>query len=65
MTVNELADALDIPIQQVCRAVNNLYRYHWLYRRRKPCNYNIKGWIYGYKINCRGMEFLNYKKGMF
>ncbi len=61
MTVSELTDILDLSIQQISRAVNNLYRYHWLHRRRTPCNYNIKGWIYGYKINSRGMEYLKYK----
>ena len=61
MTVSELTDIIDLSIQQVSRAVNNLYRYHWLHRRRKPCNYNIKGWIYGYQINDRGMEYLKYK----
>ncbi len=64
MTVNELVGILDIYmfIQQVSMAVNNLYRYHWLHRKRIPCKYNIKGWVYGYRINDMGMEYVNYKK---
>lgn len=62
MTVNELADALNLSIQQVCRAVNNLYRYHWLHRRRTPCDCHAKGWVYEYSINQLGLDYLNYKE---
>ncbi len=62
MTVNELANLLDMSIQQVCRAVNRLYSYHWLYRRRIPCNYHSKGWVYGYSINQLGQDYLDYKE---
>ncbi|MCL4479666.1 MAG: MarR family transcriptional regulator [Deltaproteobacteria bacterium] len=64
MTVNELSDALDMSIQQTSRAVNNLFRYHWLYRKRIPCNHHAKGWVYGYQINFRGKEYLDYKRGL-
>lgn len=62
MTVSELSDKLNMPIQQVSKAVNNLYRYHWLYRKRIPCKHHVKGWVYGYQINFRGKEYLGYKK---
>ncbi len=64
MTANDLSDALDMPIQQVCRAINRLYSYHWLYRKQIPCNHHAKGWVYGYQINHRGMEYLDYKRGI-
>ncbi len=62
MTVNDLADALDLSIQQISRAVHNLFHYHWLYRRRVRCSHHAKGWVFGYKINARGMKYLDYKR---